>query len=65
MKSSDPIRDPIVDEVRQVRLEIDRQYGSSFDSYTAHLRQIQEQYRSQLVSRDARPRDPGPGVSSE
>ena len=54
-----PLRDPIVDEVRRVRLTIDREHGSSFEGYTAHLRQIQKQYSDRIVVRQA---GPGPGT---
>ena len=45
--------DPIIDEVRAVRKEIEQQYPDA-ESFYQHLRQQQEAYRDRLVRRGPR-----------
>lgn len=45
-------KDPIVEEVRQIRREIERQCGSSPDEYYEHLRRLQQQWQDRLVRRE-------------
>jgi hypothetical protein len=44
------MKDPIVDEVRQIRLKIEQDCLKSGTSYKNHLLAIQKQYESRLVS---------------
>ncbi len=44
------MKDPIVDEVRQIRLKIEQDCVKSGISYKNHLLAIQKQYESRLVS---------------
>ncbi|MBN1361921.1 MAG: hypothetical protein JW993_15095 [Sedimentisphaerales bacterium] len=48
--------DPIVEEVRAVRKEIEQQYPDA-ESFYLHLRQEQEVYRDRLIRRG--PKDAG------
>ncbi|MBN1342319.1 MAG: hypothetical protein JXQ73_06545 [Phycisphaerae bacterium] len=41
---------PIVDEVRQRRMELSAQFGHDLKRYGEHIRALQEQYRDRLVS---------------
>ena len=43
------MKDPIVDEVRQIRLKIEQDCIKSGTSYINHLLAIQKQYESRLV----------------
>jgi hypothetical protein len=49
--------DPIVDEVRRVRREIERELGSDQDAFYRHLRQVQKAFGDRLVSRTPRKRE--------
>ena len=53
--------DPIVEQVRAVRKEIDRQYPDA-DSFYQHLQEHQETYRHRLVRRS--PKQARRGVAS-
>ena len=44
------MKDPIVDEVRQIRLKIEQDCEKSGISYKNHLLTIQKQYENRLVS---------------
>jgi len=44
------MKDPVVDEVRQVRLKIEQECVRSGISYKNHLLAVQKQYESRLVS---------------
>lgn len=44
------MKDPIVDEVRQIRLKIEQDCVKSGTSYKNHLLSIQKQYENRLVS---------------
>jgi hypothetical protein len=41
---------PIVDEVRQRRMEISKQFDHDLERYVKHLMQYQERFRDRLVS---------------
>lgn len=43
------MKDPIVDEVRQIRLKIEKDCVTSGTSYKNHLLAVQKQYESCLV----------------
>ena len=42
-------KDPIVDEVRKVRKQLDREYGSTMDSIFKRICEQQKQNKSRLV----------------
>jgi hypothetical protein len=44
-------KDPIVEEVRQARREIERECGNSFEGISARARQVQEAYKERLADR--------------
>lgn len=44
------MKDPIVEEVRQIRLKIEQDCVKSGTSYKSHLLAIQKQYENRLVS---------------
>lgn len=48
-------RDPIVEEVREIRREIERECGSSADVYFEHLLQVQMKWQDRLVRRQPQP----------
>lgn len=56
-------KDPIVEEVREIRREIEREVGSSSEAYAAHLREIQQQWRDRLVRREPQRLVPLPTAS--
>ena len=41
---------PIIDEVRQRAHEISVRYGHDLQAYARHLKEIEDQYRSRMVS---------------
>ena len=41
---------PIVEEVRKRRCEISEQFGNDLRAYYEHLKEVQERYKSRLVS---------------
>ena len=43
------MKDPIVDEVRQIRLKIEQDCVKSGTTYKNHLLAVQKQYESRLV----------------
>lgn len=43
------MKDPIVEEVRQVRLKIEQDCAKAGTSYKDHLLTVQKQYESRLV----------------
>ena len=47
--------DPIVDEVRRVRNEIERKYGLDPEAFYRHLRAIQKPLGDRVVSRRPKP----------
>lgn len=46
--------DPIMDEVRRVRLSIERRYGSDPQAFYRHMRRAQRKLGIQVVSRSPR-----------
>ncbi len=49
------LRDLIVEEVRQVRHEIEAECEDDPQRYYDHIQQVQEQYRTRLVQRKPKP----------
>lgn len=49
------LRDPIIDEVRQIRHKIEAECENDAPKYFQHVQQIQEKYRQQLVRREPKP----------
>jgi len=49
------INDPIVEEVRALRREIEKEHGPSPEAYYEHLQRFQQQWRDRLVRRQPRP----------
>jgi len=45
------LRDPIVEEVREVRHKIETDCEDDPQKYFEHIQQVQEQYRNRLVRR--------------
>ena len=45
----EPIGDPLIDEVRQIRWEISKQFDHDLDRLAKHLRQIQREYKGPVV----------------
>ena len=45
-----PQADPVIDEVREVRKRISKEFGNDPDKLVAHYMQLQEQYRSRLIN---------------
>jgi hypothetical protein len=41
---------PIVEEVRKRRHEISERYGHDLQAYARHLKEIEDKYRSRVVS---------------
>ena len=48
-------RDPIVEEVRAARKEIEAHFQNDAGKYFEHLQRIQKQYASRLVRRKSKP----------
>jgi hypothetical protein len=46
--------DPIVAEIHHIREELLNEHGG-FDGYMTHIRQLQEELKDRLVTRDPRP----------
>jgi hypothetical protein len=46
--------DPIVAEIHKIREELLEQYGG-FDGYVEHLKELQQQLKDRLVTREPRP----------
>ncbi len=44
-------KDPIVEEVRQARRDIEREYGSP-QAYSEHLKEVQDQWQRGVVRRE-------------
>jgi len=49
------LRDPIVEEVRQVRHEIEADCENDPHKFYEHIRKMQETYRNQLIQRTPKP----------
>ena len=49
------LRDPIIEEVRQVRHKIEAECEDDPQKYYEHIQQVQEKYRNRLVQRTAKP----------
>ena len=49
------LTDPIVEEVRQVRLQIEAECKDDPQRYYAHLQEVQQKYRNRLVQRKPQP----------
>jgi hypothetical protein len=54
--------DPLIDEIRQIRAKLDRQYGDDWAGYAQHLRDAARNFREKapdsktISANDARPR---------
>jgi hypothetical protein len=48
-------RDPIVEEVRQIRRKIESECEDDGQKYYEHIRKMQEKHRERLVRREPRP----------
>jgi len=46
--------DPIVEEIHKIREELLEEYGG-FDGYVKHLKEVQEELKDRLVTREPRP----------
>ncbi len=46
--------DPIVEEVRKIRRQIEEECNNDFKAYYEHLLALQEKYRKRLVKRSPR-----------
>jgi hypothetical protein len=44
------MKDPVIDEVRQTRLKIEKECEKAGISYKDHLLAVQKQYKNRLVS---------------
>ena len=49
------VKDPIVEEVREVRHEIEKEAGDDANAYYRHLKALEEQWRDRLVRRKPQP----------
>ena len=49
------VKDPIVEEVRAVRHEIEKEAGRDPDAYYQHLKTLEEKWRDRLVRRKPQP----------
>ena len=49
------LRDPIIEEVRQVRHKIEVECEDDPQKYYEHIQQVQEKYRNRLVQRKPKP----------
>jgi hypothetical protein len=41
--------DPLIDEVRAIRLSISEQYGHDLDRLVEHLREVETRYKDRMV----------------
>jgi len=57
-------RDPVVDEVRRVRMQIDSECEEDSEKYFAYFQRLQRQYGERLVRRSPR-RRPKPGETGQ
>ena len=48
-------RDPIIEEVRQIRHEIEAECEDDAQKYYQYIQQVQEKYRNRLVQRKPKP----------
>jgi len=44
-----PQTDPVVDEIREIRRRISKEFGNDPDKLVAHYIQLQERYRDRLI----------------
>lgn len=44
------MKDPIVEEIRRYRRQIEEECGGDADAYYKHLLKVQEKYKDRLVS---------------
>ena len=49
------VRDPIIEEVRQVRHKIEAECKDDPQRYYEHIQQVQEKYQNRLVQRKPKP----------
>ncbi|MGK7901389.1 MAG: hypothetical protein AB4352_08255 [Hormoscilla sp.] len=49
------VKDPIIEEIRRIRLEIEAECQQDPDLLYQHICQFQEQYRDRLVRRSPQP----------
>ncbi len=48
-------RDPIIEEVRQIRQMIEAECEDDAQKYYEHIQQVQKKYRNRLVQREPKP----------
>jgi hypothetical protein len=48
-------RDPIIDEIREVRRKIEAECNDDADKYYEHLLDVQDKYKNRLVRREPQP----------
>lgn len=41
--------DPVIDEIREIRLQISERFGHDLERLGAHYMELQEQYRDRLL----------------
>ena len=49
------VRDPIVEEIRKIRRDIEQECKQDSEAYFAHLLDIQQKYADRLVCRRPKP----------
>ena len=59
------MKDPVIDEVRQTRLKIEKECENAGISYKDHLLAVQKQYESRLVSHFTRDQQERKGAISD
>jgi len=45
----EPIGDPLIDEVREIRWQISKQFDHDLDRLAEHLRKVQREYKGPVV----------------
>jgi len=49
------IEDPIVEETRAAREELEAEFGHDLNALWEHLQKVQEQFKDRVISGDPRP----------
>ena len=49
------MHDPIVEEVRKVRKDIDKEFSSNPEEYYLHLQKLQKKLKNRLVKKSPKP----------
>ncbi len=49
------LNDPIVEEVRRIRRDIEKEFGSDHEAFYRHVRETQKALGDRVVSRGPRP----------